>query len=187
MKKSFEEKFDCYSEEDGSVWGINWRSSHYKRMGDIIAIIRPFLKQQHLRVLEAGCATGDMTELILRQIKDLEVYDAFDISKKAVSICEEKGLNSKCRWFVGDLADLQLDRKYDFIICCDVIYYLSAYQQKNAWTIFMSIWNAEEGCLYVCLMIKRKCAGLRRREGGSLLNISRWGSFGCGAKSSLRY
>ena len=45
MKKSFEEKFDCYSKEDGNAWGINWRSSHYKRMEDIIAIIRPFLKQ----------------------------------------------------------------------------------------------------------------------------------------------
>lgn len=155
MKKSFEEKFDCYSKEDGNAWGINWRSSYYKRMEDIIAIIRPFLKQQHLRVLEAGCATGDMTELILRNIKDLEVYDAFDISKKAVSICKGKGLNSKCHWFVGNLADLQLDRKYDFIICCDVICYLSAYHHKKCLDNFYEHLECG-GRLFVCVPYDQK-------------------------------
>lgn len=136
MKKFFDEMFDNYTEKDGNAWGINWRSSHYKRMRDILDIIQPFLKIHHLRVLEAGCATGDMTELILKYINDLEIYDAFDISKKAVSICKRKKLNSKCRWFVKDLGDLQLDEKYNLIICCDVIYYLPAYQQKKCMDIF---------------------------------------------------
>lgn len=136
MKRFFEEMFDSYTQKDGNAWGINWRSSHYQRMKDIIAIIRADLRKQHLKILEAGCATGDMTELLLQQIKELEIYDAFDISKKAISICESKNLNSKCRWFVKDLANLQLNEKYDLIICCDVIYYLPAYQQKKCMGVF---------------------------------------------------
>lgn len=82
--------FDNYTEKDGNAWGINWRSSHYKRMRDILDIIQPFLKIHHLKVLEAGCATGDMTELILKYINDLEIYDAFDISKKPFRFVKEK-------------------------------------------------------------------------------------------------
>ena len=150
MKRSFEEMFDGYTKKDGNAWGINWRSSHYQRMKDIITIILPDLKKQHLKVLEARCATGDMTKLILQYIKDLKIYDAFDISKKAVSICESKKLHPKCRWFVKDLADLHLDGKYDLIVCCDVIYYLPAYQQKKCMDIFYE--HLENGGkLFLCV------------------------------------
>ena len=136
MKRDFNKMFTSYSEKDGNNWGINWRSSHYKRMKDAIGIMQPALKKQNLKVLEAGCATGDMSRLILKSIKDLEFYDAFDISSEAISICKEKKLDRRCRWFVNDLADLQLNESYDIIICCDVIYYLPAYQQRKCIDIF---------------------------------------------------
>ena len=131
MKHCFDEMFSNYTERDGNGWGINWRSSHYRRMKDAISIMRPVLKKQQLKVLEVGCATGDMTELILSCITDLKIYDALDISEKAISIFKRKILDKICRWFVGNIADIQLDETYDIIICCDVIYYLPVYQQKK--------------------------------------------------------
>lgn len=131
MKQFFDRMFENYSEEDGNAWGINWRSSHYKRIKDAIDVMLLILEKQQIDILEAGCATGDMTELILQHIKDLNIYDAFDISEKAISICQNKRIDKNCQWFVGDLSNLRLDKKYDIIICCDVIYYLPSYQQKK--------------------------------------------------------
>lgn len=155
MRRSFDEMFEGYTEEDGNPWGINWRSSQYKRMNDVIDILHPILKKRNLRVLEAGCATGDMTELILRCIKNLEVYDAFDVSRKAISICKERKLDSRCRWFVSNLADLQLDEMYDLIICCDVIYYLSFYQQKQCMDIFYDHLS-QGGHLFLCVPYEKR-------------------------------
>ncbi|MDE6945753.1 MAG: class I SAM-dependent methyltransferase [Anaeroplasmataceae bacterium] len=155
MKRDFNKMFTSYSEKDGNNWGINWRSSHYKRMKDAIGIMQPALKKQNLKVLEAGCATGDMSRLILKSIKDLEFYDAFDISSEAISICKEKKLDRRCRWFVNDLADLQLNESYDIIICCDVIYYLPAYQQRKCIDIFYEHLE-KNGYLFLCVPYDKK-------------------------------
>ncbi|NBH71179.1 class I SAM-dependent methyltransferase [Clostridiaceae bacterium] len=155
MKQCFDEMFNNYTETDGNGWGINWRSSHYRRMKDAISIMRPVLQKQQLQVLEVGCATGDMTELILNCITDLKIYDALDISEKAISICKKKNLDKRCRWFVGYIANLQMDETYNIIICCDVIYYLPAYQQKKCMNDFYNILN-HQGRLFFCVPYDKK-------------------------------
>lgn len=130
-KEYFEKYFDNYSPEEGNEWGINWRMSQIKRMENAAKLLTPALKKKELSVLEAGCATGDMTKVILNKINSLKCYDAFDISEKAIKICKASGMN-QVNWITCGFNEMDFETdKYDLIMCCESIYYLSFYEQKE--------------------------------------------------------
>lgn len=150
-KEYFENNyFNNFNEQDGNGWGFNWRASQKKRMDNSIKFIEKILKKKDLAVLEAGCATADMTKLLYKRIKNLKKYDAFDISDKAIEICKSnihKGIN----WMVCDLTEMDFDKNtYDLIICSEAIYYLKFYQQRKCIEKFHS-YLKDGGFLFVSM------------------------------------
>lgn len=131
-KEFFENKyFNDYDEQDGNGWGFNWRASQKKRMENTVRFMEKALKGNNVNVLEAGCATADMTKLLYQEIDSLERYDAFDISDEAIRICKTKGLD-RIHWMVCNLTEMDFEEDtYDLIICSEAIYYLKFYEQKE--------------------------------------------------------
>ncbi|MDE7131962.1 MAG: class I SAM-dependent methyltransferase [Lachnospiraceae bacterium] len=156
--KAFFEKnyFANYDEQDGNGWGFNWRASQKKRMENAVRFMGKILKKKDLTVLEAGCATADMTRLIYENIDSIKRYDAFDISDIAIKICKTKGMD-QINWMVCNLTDMNfIPDTYDLIICSEAIVYLSFDQQKvciekfysylkRGGVLFLSMHDAEYG------------------------------------------
>lgn len=138
-KEYFEQNyFSNYDEKDGNGWGFNWRASQKKRIKNAVRFMERILKKEDVTVLEAGCATADMTKLLYNTIESLKRYDAFDISDEAIRICKTKGIN-QINWMVCDLTEMNFDTDtYDLIICSEAISYLKFYQQKECIEKFYS-------------------------------------------------
>lgn len=134
-KSHFESCFENYNPAEGTSWGFNWRAAMKKRTEIALDMAAPMLKKKGVSVLEVGCAAGDVTKQVLDMCRELERYDALDISENAIRICEGKGLDrgGKVRFLCGSIVDQPLSAgTYDLVLCMDVIYYLSKEDQRRS-------------------------------------------------------
>jgi trans-aconitate 2-methyltransferase len=93
-----------------------WDASSYDRMSDPqLAMARDVIDRLDLRgderVLDAGCGTGRVTELLARRVPDGTVI-AVDGSEAMVEETRRRGLNA----FAADLVELTLDEPVDAIL-----------------------------------------------------------------------
>ncbi len=79
----------------------------------IMYIVNKKSRGEQLSILDAGCGTGRLLELL-----DKHKTKGFDFSDDAISFCQQKGLDNV---FKQDINTWQSEEKYDVITSIDVI------------------------------------------------------------------
>ena len=83
-------------------------------------------------VLELACGTGNITSRLAQ--KNYRI-DAVDLSEEMLTIAQEKLKNNmgKVRFIHSDMLELDLNKKYDVVLClCDGINYITDHQDDIA-------------------------------------------------------
>ncbi len=84
----------------------------------------------NLRILDAGCGTGGMLNLL----KKYSLKAGLDIAHEALFYCHERGLGNTLQ---GDVANLPFKEKcFDLIISLDVLYHLKVTDDSKALSEF---------------------------------------------------
>ena len=112
LKKLTVKEFDKAAEhfEDSTPSVYNLCKKDYP---DILAEIN---KEKWQSVLDAGCGTGAVLELLSRKYPEKE-YTGIDISKKMIEFANKKGL-ANVRFVNGDCENLPFeDKSFDCVIC----------------------------------------------------------------------
>jgi 2-polyprenyl-3-methyl-5-hydroxy-6-metoxy-1,4-benzoquinol methylase len=90
---------------------------HKLRVNYTLTLIKKYLGsgKNSIKILDVGCGTGIITNLIAEEIKNVEI-DAFDIAEQAINQAKING-NSKVKYFVADAIQFNSSgKKYDLII-----------------------------------------------------------------------
>lgn len=122
----FDGQFAQYDENRGNAWGMNWRAYMVLRADAIQSAFEKIAnKKERPSILEIGCASGDFTARCLPTIKKRRGYiHGVDLAQKAVDICRERFAGvEECSFSNGKLPELNTGRKYDIILCMDVMEY----------------------------------------------------------------
>ncbi|BAF89813.1 nodulation protein S [Azorhizobium caulinodans ORS 571] len=72
-------------------------------------------------VLEIGCAAGALTERLSIYSQSLTVVE---LMTEAIAKAQERVNNSDIIWHEQDVCQMDLNAKYDTIICTEVLYYI---------------------------------------------------------------
>lgn len=98
--------------------------------------IKKFLKPQHLRVLEIGCATGILSTIF--QKTNIQYY-GLDIDRVAIEFAKKKNLKFKNITFVNsDLKVLLNKLKFDLILIPGILHHCSDDQVKKIFKILIA-------------------------------------------------
>lgn len=94
----------------------------YKALHELVeSYVKKFFKGEQLRILDAGCGTGRMIEIL----NNYGQVDGIDYSEEAIKFCRKRGLKNI------EITDLNIwppkTSLYDVIICLDVIYHSGIY------------------------------------------------------------
>ena len=112
-----------YIKMDG-VEGKHW---WYKSLHKLVLnSIESNFNSKEINILDAGCGTGGLLEYL--RSKNYNNISGYDLSKDAVELSNQKGLNT----IELDLIDYQnTDKKYDVIISNDTMYFFNLEEQKR--------------------------------------------------------
>ncbi len=81
-------------------------------------IVTPLVHQR--TVLECGCSTGVITEMIVGEVKELDVVEGSQIYADKV----EERFHGQLRMFVSLFDEFEADKKYDIILFLGVLHHL---------------------------------------------------------------
>jgi len=77
--------------------------------------------------LDVGCGIGIYSLNILKKFPNSRAF-CFDLSKPQIAFAKklfkEKGVSDRVSFFVGDAEKFKLDRKFDYILCTEVLEHL---------------------------------------------------------------
>jgi trans-aconitate 2-methyltransferase len=109
-----------------------WDATSYDRMSDPqLAMARDVIDRLDLRgderVLDAGCGTGRVTEVLARRVPDGSVI-AVDGSQKMVDETRKRGITA----FRADLAELELDEPVDAILSTATFHWIADHERLFA-------------------------------------------------------
>lgn len=120
MKKiSFYNNYHRKNSDYHEIIGDNNATYHY-----ILKAISKGIDQlpkKKARVLDVGCGVGTLAFYLAKKGHSV---DAIDVSTDAISICNRYKVISKfknIKFVQGDLEDIKLKGRYDFILCTEVI------------------------------------------------------------------
>ncbi|MDA0163368.1 methyltransferase domain-containing protein [Solirubrobacter ginsenosidimutans] len=110
----------------------DWDASSYDRMSDPqLAMARDVIDRLDLRgderVLDAGCGTGRVTEVLAQRVPDGKVI-AVDGSQKMVDETRKRGITA----FTADLAELTLDEPVDAILSTATFHWIPYHERLFA-------------------------------------------------------
>jgi len=145
----FDGQFQNYDNKKGNGWGMNWRAYMILRCDEIFSRLKEELQKRNSSgILEIGCATGDFTKRYLPYAKEKKVNIlGIDISERAVEICRDIFVDEKCCSFeMGRLPELDERKKYDIILCMDVMEYFDIKERDECYKNICSCMNGE-GCM----------------------------------------
>ncbi len=109
------------------------------------------------KILDAGCGLGIQTNFLKKKFPGAEI-DAFDCDKSKLQF--SKQVNSrKINFFVADMNNLSLKKKYDLVICIDVLEHLSNWNRaiSNLGKVL-----SPEGKIYLHIPLKGQRRHFRR-------------------------
>lgn len=79
-------------------------------------------------ILEAGCGEGEVTNYLYKNIKHAQI-DAFDISDEVIETAQQRTGNTPIHFSVNSIYDFPTDKKYDLVVCSEVLEHLE-YPEK---------------------------------------------------------
>ena len=107
--------FDAYFKGKGLVHNF-----HKRRLNKLYSLV-----PDNEDILDCGCGSGILAYLLSRKAKSIS---GVDIRKECVDFCNNK-INGKFEQ--GDLKDLNLNKKFDVVICSDVIEHFSSEDREK--------------------------------------------------------
>lgn len=72
-------------------------------------------EDKYVNILEIGCGTGILTDRLLKKYPE-SIIDLCDISSQMLNKVEEKYKNRINNYILGDIEELEINKKYDLII-----------------------------------------------------------------------
>ncbi|HEY9206282.1 MAG TPA: class I SAM-dependent methyltransferase [Candidatus Methanoperedens sp.] len=135
MDNTTEQKLKkCYNVGWEKVWAkeldkqYNPLSKYYNnRMLDCIGLIKEETNC-HFKLLDVGCGIGIYSINILKKFNNCILF-GFDISEKQIDFINDKlvnlGLKDRCKFFVDDANNFNLNQKFDYIICTELLEHLT--------------------------------------------------------------
>jgi tRNA (cmo5U34)-methyltransferase len=105
------------------------------------------------RILELGCGTGNLTQLISLKYPSAQI-DAVDISSECINVCQERVSSSYLNFIKADFADINLQKnKYDLVLSSISIHHL---KDKDKEALFKKIYATlnTNGILSFCDQFK---------------------------------
>ena len=127
-EKQVAEYYDSYSDELEQI-GINIR--HYTIFKKSV---KAGLKRDH-NVLEIGCGIGTYTKLMAKYMKRGSILGV-DISPESIAKAKKFVKHKNIDFMVSDMSDFKVDRKFDFIICPDVLEHIPIAQHRHLFEVF---------------------------------------------------
>ncbi|MCP4915005.1 MAG: class I SAM-dependent methyltransferase [Oligoflexia bacterium] len=121
MKQVYEENAKAFDQQRG-------KSLFEKKWLDIFLQTLDTKKE----VLDIGCGSGDPIAKYL--IENDKQVTGIDFSKAMIELAKEKFSNNE--WFVADMRDFDLDRKFDGIIAWNSFFHLNQEDQVKALKVF---------------------------------------------------
>lgn len=87
-----------------------------------------FIESENLsNILEAGCGEGEVTNFVsnfYRKRNQKLKIDAFDVSNKIIEEASKKYSSDSITFRVGDIYNINYEKKYDLVICSEVLEHL---------------------------------------------------------------
>lgn len=141
----------------------SWHTGARIRAFHIFRTISKYLKGG-CHILDAGCGLGRHTFFISRRFPDIEIMGV-DLDGKNISVCdyirEKRGFDN-VRFQFCDLRHLDLNQRFDLIICSDVLEYI---EEDDLVLSNFRNWLAENGRLILHTPRLRPRRYLRLFEG----------------------
>jgi len=120
-----------YARVSTDPWGLSWRSSQQLRYQKVLSIL-DCVKEPLVHAMDVGCATGDFTYLLSRQVRGLEELTGVDFVDDAV----ERARHRFPQLVFSKEPLLTIGEKYparfDLITCLEMIYYVPSTEQGEA-------------------------------------------------------
>ena len=99
-------------------YGVHYRKSTYYAL--FRSIVRELREVRAARILEVGCGSGVLAQMILEQLPDVD-YRGFDFSRTGVARAGER-TGRKDVFFVGDArSPAAYEYDYDAVVCTEVL------------------------------------------------------------------
>jgi malonyl-CoA O-methyltransferase len=80
------------------------------------------------RVLEIGCGTGVLTELLLRRFPDAVIH-AVDIAAPMIELARDRIGEYRMRWYVADAGQFSPDRDFPLIVSSSALHWMTPVQE----------------------------------------------------------
>lgn len=124
-------------DEYATIYKLEKNYWWYKALHELVeSYINKIPNKKKLYILDAGCGTGRMLEILNKY----GVAEGVDCSKEAVEFCKKRGLKNI---EIGDLNVWSPNKSYDLIICLDVIYHAGIVDDVKVLKKFHEILNAD--------------------------------------------
>lgn len=88
--------------------------------------IKKNFNSKNISIFDAGCGTGGLMQKL--NTEGYPNVSGIDASDEAVEFCKKKNLNSE-REVIQNISKILNDKKFDVIICNDVMYFLTPKEQ----------------------------------------------------------
>ncbi len=108
-------------------WECRGGPQKMQRFAEIVIKNIYFSPETPTSILDVGCATGEMVEILATYFPFAKVYGC-DFSERAIERCQEKFPYLKSNFFVADTSELskKTKRKFDLVVCSNVLEYVES-------------------------------------------------------------
>lgn len=128
VKNHFQEEAEIF---DGLIRTL---IPHYQEMIEALTMILPFHSQEHAKILDLGCGTGNVSLAIKKRFPQVEIT-CLDLAENMIQNTRYKLAEySDVNYLVGDLRDLEAVAEYDAVVSSLAIHHLSRQEQRALYT-----------------------------------------------------
>ena len=113
----------------------------YNEIYNILIESVPFQKNNPIKVLDIGCGTGTLANIIKQQFPNAHIT-CNDFAKNMIEIARKKlsKYKSDINFLTGDFNKIQSDEKYDVIVSCYALHHIATDNEKIQ--LYENIYNS---------------------------------------------
>lgn len=129
--KAYDNRYRIYHQQKGNAWAGDLPS---KELKDVLI---KYNANKNSAILEIGCGEGQNALYLLKEGFNVE---ASDVSPEAINWCKQKANNKKFEnnFFVLDILDNNLTKKYDFILSISTLHMLVSDAHRKSFFDFIA-------------------------------------------------